>query len=69
LIGKKKKRERVLTDDEISSFWRATSRTPHPFGPVYRLLFLTGLRLNGAADAAESEFDARDHTWIIPAAE
>lgn len=67
LIGEKKRRERVLTDDEIFAFWRATDRMPYPFGSVYRLLLLTGLRLNEAADAREGELDARQEIWTVPA--
>ena len=43
------------------SFWRATERMRYPTGPVYRMLLLTGLRLNEAAqlylpfDAIERE--------------
>jgi integrase len=40
----------------------------YPFGPLFRLLLLTGLRLNEAADAKWSEFDTRNGVWIIPAA-
>src|SRR6185437_10715904 len=49
------------------ALWRATGRMGYPFGPLYRLLFLTGLRLNEAADAKWSEFDSRNAIWTIPA--
>jgi integrase len=68
LIGKKKSRDRVLTDDELFAFWRATGRMAYPVGPVYRLLALTGLRLNEAADAVWPEFNSREETWTIPSA-
>jgi integrase len=42
IIGEKPTRSRVLTDDELFAFWRATGRTAYPFGPLYRLLLLTG---------------------------
>lgn len=67
-IGEKTDRDRVLEDDEILAFWRAARRMPYPFGPVYQLLLLTGLRLNEVADARWSEFDSRNAIWIIPAA-
>lgn len=66
LIGKKRARDRVLTDDEIFAFWRATERMAYPFGAVYRLLLLTGLRLNEAADAVWTEFNSREEIWTIP---
>ena len=40
----------------------------YPAGPLYRLLVLTGLRLNETADAKWSEFDLRNGAWIVPAA-
>jgi integrase len=68
LVGEKRSRERVLTDDELFAFWRATGRMGYPAGALYRLLILTGLRLNEVADAKWSEFVLRDGVWIVPAA-
>jgi integrase len=56
IVGKKVARNHVLEDDEVFAFWRATSRMSYPAAPVYRLLLLTGLRLNEAAEAAWNEF-------------
>jgi integrase len=67
VIGRKPTGRRILTDDEIFALWRAAGRTPYPHGPVYRLLMLTALRLNEAADASKSEFDPRNGIWLIPA--
>ena len=39
-------RERVLSDDEIAKFWRATDAIGPPFSLVLRLLLITGQRLN-----------------------
>jgi integrase len=39
----------------------------YPFGPIYRLLLLSGLRLNEVADAVWSEFDVGKGIWTIPA--
>lgn len=58
---------RILSDDELFALWRASERLPYPVGPVYRMLCLTGLRLNEAVDASWSEFNQRDKIWIIPA--
>src|SRR5262245_54315027 len=46
LCGEKPVRERNLSDEEVFAFSRAAERMPYPFGPIYRLLLLTGLRLN-----------------------
>jgi hypothetical protein len=56
LVGDKISRQRILTDAELFALWRATERLPYPYGPTYRLLILTALRLNEAADAAWPEF-------------
>jgi hypothetical protein len=57
IIGKKRRRSRVLADEELFALWRAAKRMPYPVGPVYRLLTLTALRLNESADASWSEFN------------
>jgi integrase len=67
IIGEKITSQRVLSDAELFALWRAAERTPYPHGPVYRLLILSALRLNEAADASESEFDFRNRLWTIPA--
>ncbi len=66
LIGPKMPVDRFLDDAEIAAFWRATGRMRYPYGPFYRLLLLTGLKLNECADASWSEFDLKGGKWIIP---
>jgi len=39
-------RDRVLSEDELAKVWAATSETYYPFGPMFRLLILTGQRRN-----------------------
>jgi integrase len=68
IVGEKIARDRVLNDEELFAFWRATGHLAYPFGPLYRLLLLTGLRLNEVADATWSEIDSRNRIWIVPAA-
>jgi integrase len=67
IIGEKKTGDRILSGDELFALWRAADRTPYPIGPVYKLLMLTGLRLNEVADAHRSEFDLTGKVWAIPA--
>src|SRR5215510_11164443 len=57
LIGERNARDRVLTDDELRAFWRATERLGYPYGPLYRMLLLTGLRLGEVCGAHWSELD------------
>ena len=48
------------------AFWRATGRMGYPVGSVYRMLLLTGLRLNEAAQLSWPE--VHGDTIVIPAA-
>lgn len=56
-IGKKKARDRVLSDAELPVFWAAAGKLGYPFGDLYRVLALTGARLNEVAEASWSELD------------
>lgn len=68
ILGAKSNRRRALNHDELRLFARNVRRMPYPFGTLYSLLLLTGLRLNEVARAQWSEFDFGDHkTWEIPA--
>lgn len=68
LIGRKRHRQRVLSDAELRAAWRAAGRLGYPFGPMYRLLLLTGCRLDEVAGARWREFDLAAKLWTIPAA-
>jgi integrase len=60
IIGPKNERDRVLNDAELRAFWRATERMDYPWGPLLRLLLLTGCRRSELGDAHWSEFDLED---------
>ena len=64
IIGPVPKRNRRLSDDEIFAFWRATGRMGYPTGSIYRLLLLTGLRLNEAAQLSWPE--VQGNIIVIP---
>src|SRR5262249_4681199 len=68
IIGERRAEDRTLNDPELFAFWRVTARMTYPHGPLYRLLLLSGLRLNEVADATWSEFDLAKGIWTIPAA-
>ena len=55
IIGPVPKRNRRLSDTELFAFWRATERMRCLTGPVYRMLLITGLRLNEAAQLSWPE--------------
>lgn len=66
VIGPLPSRSRRLSDEELAAFWRATGRMKYPVGPFYRLLALSGLRLNECAHLSWSEIHG--DSIIIPAA-
>jgi integrase len=66
IIGEKKPRQRVLNDDELVAFWRATSRLGYPYGPLMRLLLITGQRKSEVAEARWREFDTSKNIWTVP---
>lgn len=67
LIGERNVGSRVLRDYELAAYWRAGETLGYPYGPLYRLLALTALRRNEAADASWGEFDMSAGVWTIPA--
>jgi len=48
-VMKEKSRDRVLSDDEIRWFWRACDDLGQPWGPLGKVLLLTGQRLGEVA--------------------
>jgi integrase len=68
LIGEKKARQRILSDAEIKALWSSAKTMGYPYGPLIKLLLITGQRLNEVARATWSEFDLDKKLWTIPAA-
>ena len=66
IIGPKVPRQRVLNDPELASLWRASEALGYPFGPLYRLLLLTGARKSEVAEARWGEFDLGKAVWMVP---
>lgn len=66
LIGAKKPRQRVLSDDELFAFMRAADRLGYPFGPMFKLLAITGQRKSEVSDARWREFDLERAVWTVP---
>ena len=58
------RRERVLTDSEIRWFWQAAGGLGAPFGPLLRLLLLTGQRLNEVGGMRRDELEKDG--WHLP---
>jgi len=68
LIGKREARERTLSDAELRGVWEAADTMAYPYGPLFRLLILTGQREREVADISWSEIDLSQRLWTIPAA-
>ena len=68
LIGAKQPRQRALNDNELRAFWRATERMGFPFGPMFRLLALTGCRKAEISEASWREIDFEKKLLVIPSA-
>ena len=62
--GKETARDRVLTDTELKAVWQACAGLGYPFGPLFRLLILTGQRRDEIAHMAWP--DIEDGTWTLP---
>ncbi|CAN1721172.1 Tyr recombinase domain-containing protein [Hyphomicrobium sp. 1Nfss2.1] len=59
-------RDRVLSDDEIRLLWKAASGEPYPFGPLVKLLLLTGQRRTEVGGMTCKEIDVDGRLWSIP---
>ena len=67
IIGKSAERTRILSDAEIRHVWAASEGLGYPFGPLARMLLLTGQRLREVAEASWLEVDLEKAIWTIPA--
>src|SRR5262249_47386270 len=66
LIGPKQPRQRTLNDIELAALWQSSERLGYPFGPLYKLLLLTGARKSEVAGAHWQEFDLDKKVWTVP---
>ena len=67
-LPKKKKGERVLSRDEAKAAWRAAGTLGYPFGPVFRLILLTGCRQGEWSKCTRSCIDLDEALLVLPAA-
>ena len=67
IIGDRPARKRILNDAELRAAWQATDKLTYPYGPLLKLLMLTGARRSEVSEAAWSEFDLTKKLWSIPA--
>jgi hypothetical protein len=55
-------------DDDLRAVWRAADGLGYPYGPLVRLLMLTGQRRAEVGEAQWCEFDLERRLWTITAA-
>lgn len=64
----KPQRDRVLNTVEIQWLWKAADEMAYPFGPMIKLLLLTGARRDEVAKMTRAELDLENRIWTLPAA-
>ncbi len=60
-------RDRILADDELGLVWGALEKIDWPFGPLVKLLLLTGARRDEVASMHWREIDFDAKLWSLPA--
>jgi integrase len=60
-------RDRILSDDELRLVWNAADADASPFGPLVKLLILTGQRLAEVGGMRWDELDLENKLWTLPA--
>lgn len=66
-LPRKRKKERVLSLEEAQIVWHAAGTLGYPFGPLYRLILLTGCRPGEWARCRQSYIDLKQSVLVIPA--
>jgi len=61
-------RDRVLSDDELRRVWAAAEKLGRTFGPLVKLLALTGQRRDEVAGIRWDELDLDTRLWTLPPA-
>ena len=64
--AQEKARDRVLDDRELALLWKAAERLGGPFGPVVKVLILTGQRKSEISEGRWSEIDVEAKVWSLP---
>lgn len=64
-VTRETSRERILSDDELRWFWKASEQLGEPFGPLFRMLLITAQRREEVGAMTRSEIDG--DLWTIPA--
>jgi integrase len=59
-------RDRVLSDRELASLWRAWGQMAWPFGPLFKLLLVTAQRRSLVAGLRLGDIGLADQIWMPP---
>ena len=62
--GEETERERTLSAEEIKAVWGAFDQIGYPWGPLFKMLLVTGQRRGEVAGMRWSEIDAEG--WKLP---
>jgi integrase len=65
-LAKEPSRDRYLAEHEIVAFWQGCQTIGWPFGPLFKLLLVTGQRREEVAGLRWSELDLEGRIWHIP---
>lgn len=65
-LGKEVARDRVMTDEEITDLWNVWDKIGWPFGPLIKLLLITGQRRSEVASMKWSQINFETKVWTIP---
>jgi integrase len=60
-------RDRILSDDELRLVWNAAEHEGWPFGPLVKLLILTGQRVSEVGGVRWDEINKEQRLWTLPA--
>lgn len=60
-------RDRVLNENEIKVYWKATKELDYPWAEYFQLLLLTGQRRGEVAQMRWKDIDHEKGIWTIPA--
>ena len=66
-LPKKKQKERVLSLEEAQIAWQAAGTLGYPFGPIYRLILLTGCRQGEWSACLRGYVDLKQTLLVLPA--
>lgn len=59
-------RDRILSDEEVVALWAAFDGLDYPYGPLFKLLLVTGQRRSEVAYMRRGDVNMPKKLWILP---